>query len=196
MAMRSGTGLFGGSDDDSGVSVMQINDGSYIFAGATSSFGAGDFDAWLIKTNSDGKERWNKTYGGASYDWGYSVQEIKDGGYIIAGETRSYGVGGSDAWLIKTDSTGNELWNRTFGGPKDDGSHAIRRTKDDGYVIAGFTESYGAGGKDVWLIKTDSAGNELWNITFGGVEGRPRRISPAGKRWWLHHRRRRKCSSG
>ncbi len=159
---------FGGSDDDSGVSVMQINDGSCIFAGATSSFGAGDFDAWLIKTNSDGKERWNKTYGGASYDWGYSVQEIKDGGYIIAGETRSYGAGGSDVWLIKADVSGDEEWNRTFGGPKDDGGRAVQRTRDDGYVIAGFTESYGTGGKDVWLIKTDSAGNEQWNITFGG----------------------------
>ncbi len=159
---------FGGSSDDSGEVVLQIEDSSYLLAGATSSFGAGDFDAWLIKTNFDGKEHWNKTYGGSSYDWGYSVQEIKDGGYIIAGETRSYGAGGSDVWLIKTDASGNEDWNRTFGGSKDDGGRAVQRTKDDGYVIAGFTESYGAGGKDVWLIKTDAAGKEQWNITFGG----------------------------
>ena len=159
---------FGGSSDDSGEVVLQIEDSSYLLAGATSSFGDGDFDAWLIKTNFDGKEHWNKTYGGSSYDWGYSVQEIKDGGYIIAGETRSYGAGGSDVWLIKTNASGNEDWNRTFGGSKDDGGRAVQRTKDDGYVIAGFTESYGEGGKDVWLIKTDAAGKEQWNITFGG----------------------------
>ena len=148
--------------------MLQIKDDSYILVGATSSFGAGDFDVWLIKTNFDGKEHWNKTYGGAGYDWGYSIQETKDNGYIVAGETRSYGAGGSDVWLVKTDASGDEEWNRTFGGSKDDGGRAVQRTKDDGYVIAGFTESYGTGGKDVWLIKTDAAGKEQWNITFGG----------------------------
>ena len=161
---------FGGSSDDESYAVQQTIDGGYITAGWTQSFGAGGEDAWLIKTDAKGNELWNKTFGGSSDDESYAVQQTIDGGYITAGWTQSFGAGGEDAWLIKTDAKGNELWNKTFGGSSDDESYTVQRTTDGGFVIIGRTVSYGAGGEDVWLIKTDAKGNELWNKTFGGPD--------------------------
>lgn len=157
---------YGGLGDDSGVAVMEIEDGGWIIAGKANSFGAGDFDAWLLLADSDGKEIWNETFGGSGSDGAFSFQKTADGGYIIVGQTESYGAGGSDVWLIKTDLKGAEVWNATFGGSRDDSGRSIQET-DGGYVITGFTESYGAGDKDIWLIKTDLEGDEVWNVTFG-----------------------------
>jgi hypothetical protein len=163
---------FGGLGPDKGSSVQQTSDGGYIVAGMTSYYGAGGGDVWLIKTDSRGNLEWERTFGGPDDDWGSSVQQTSDGGYIIAGVTESYGYGAGweDVWLIKMDSRGNLEWERTFGGPYDDWGFSVQQTSDGGYVIASMTSSYEAGEEDVWLIKTDSQGNLEWERTFGGSD--------------------------
>ena len=161
---------FGGTDKENEASVQQTSDGGYIIAGNTFSYGAGSYDIWLIKTNSNGEKLWDKTFGGTNYDDARSVQQTSDGGYILAGSTESYGAGKRDVWLIKTDSNGNKQWDKTFGGTDIDWVKSVQQTSDGGYILAGSTFSYGAGDGDVWLIKIDSNGNKQWDKTFGGTE--------------------------
>jgi len=162
---------FGGSEIEYGSSIQQTTDDGYIITGSTKSYGNGDLDVWLIKTDSQGNEEWDQTFGGSQSDYGYSVKQIRDEGYVITGYTRSYEDDGEDdIHLIKTDPQGNELWSQTFGGSEIDYGFSVEQTTDDGYVITGSTGSYGNGLSDIWLIKTDSQGNEEWNQTFGGSE--------------------------
>jgi hypothetical protein len=151
--------IFGGTGNDSGLSVQQTSDSGYILLGNTHSEGAGSSDFYLIKTDNAGNLIWKKTLGGANSEFGSSVQQTVDGGYILLGDTASEGAGGNDAYLIKTDNLGNQLWKKTFGGTSTDAGYSVKQTADGGYILLGTTSSFGAGGSDLYLIKTDKDGN-------------------------------------
>jgi hypothetical protein len=156
-----------GTDYDGASHVQQTSDGGYMLAGVTRSFGAGESDIFLIKTDADGNIQWAKTYGGTYSEEAYSVQQTSDGGYIVAGRTGSWP--NYDIFLIKTDANGNIQWAKTYGGTNWDEARSVQQTSDGGYIVAGYTGSFGAGFYDIFLIKTDANGNIQWAKTYGGT---------------------------
>jgi hypothetical protein len=161
--------VFGREKIDQCFSAIQTNDQGYALIGWTSSFGSGSTDVWLIKTNINGDQVWNKTYGGIKRDRGLSLQQTEDNGFIICGFTESYGEGLYDLWLIRTDEGGNEVWNRTYGGGDYDYGVSIKITQDNKYIVTGYTSSFGSINSDAWLINIDLDGNIIWDNIFGGL---------------------------
>ncbi|MBS3741724.1 MAG: hypothetical protein KGY74_06350 [Candidatus Cloacimonetes bacterium] len=157
---------FGGSERDFGKSVVQTNDGGFVVTGYKGDYDLSSWDLWLIKTDVYGNEEWNRTFGGDIFDSGEDIAQTKDGGLIVTGWTESSGAGGYDLWLLKTDSTGNEEWSKTFGGEGEDRGFAVEQTNDKGFIIAGFASLAQNGETNAWLIKTDSTGTEEWSRTF------------------------------
>ncbi|MGC6489917.1 MAG: hypothetical protein ACON5E_01385, partial [Flavobacteriales bacterium] len=164
------TKTFGGLGEEYGSSVQQTTDGGFIITGRTNSFGFSN-DVYLIKTYENGVEQWSKTFGESENDNGNFVQQTTDGGFIIIGNTNSFSINnGSEIWLIKTDENGEEQWNQTFGGVEQDYGKSVQQTIDGGFIIIGQTESFGNGGRDVYLIKTDENGIEQWSKIFNENE--------------------------
>jgi len=160
---------YGGSDDDLGRAVQQTFDGGYVLAGLTYSYESSSWDVYLVKTDPSGETVWTRTYGGSGHEWGNSVVQTADSGYVVAGYTESFGSGGWDVYLVKTDVNGDTQWTRTHGGADDDVGWSVERTADDGYIITGETQSPGEIYDNVYLIKTDVAGDTLWTRTYGGA---------------------------
>jgi hypothetical protein len=149
---------YGGTEGDYAYSLVETSDGGYTLIGYTISFGAGSWDVWLVKTDMYGNMEWNQTYGGKEHEEAYSLVVTSDGGYALAGYTESFGAGGADFWLIKTDAYGNVEWNQTYDGAQYDHAYSLVETSDRGYAIAGTTNSFGAEKDDFWLVKTDAQG--------------------------------------
>ncbi|MCK4307458.1 T9SS type A sorting domain-containing protein, partial [candidate division WOR-3 bacterium] len=147
-----------------GNSVQECAEGGFIVAGSSAG------DVYLIRTDADGDTLWTKTYGGANGDYGISVQKCAGGGFIIAGATSSFGAGSQDVYLIRTDSDGDTLWTKTYGGTGFDDGWFVQKCAGGGFIITGYTWSFGAGKADVYLIRTDSDGDTLWTKTYGGTE--------------------------
>ncbi|MFX0205001.1 MAG: hypothetical protein ACFFDT_03380 [Candidatus Hodarchaeota archaeon] len=160
---------YGGVGIDASMSLIQTTDGGFALAGLTNSSGAGLFDMWLVKTDVNGVTQWSKTYGGIYDDGAFSLIQTNDGGYALAGSTISPVTNRIDMWFVKIDANGLAQWNRTYGGVGEDGAFSLLQTTDGGYALAGSTSSAGAGGMDMWLVKTDINGVAQWNKTYGGV---------------------------
>jgi hypothetical protein len=163
------TKTFGGTNTEEGRAVQPTTDNGYIIAGYTMSYGPGDADLFLIKTNNSGTALWTQVYGGTGNDAGYAIQQTRDGGYIVVGYTNSFGAGNYDVYLMKTNAVGETTWTKTYGGDSLERGYAVQQTFDHGYIIAGYTRSFGAGLSDIWLLKTDSLGDTTWTKTYGGA---------------------------
>jgi hypothetical protein len=166
------TRTYGGSDHEGGPSVDLTSDGGFIIAGFTYSYGAGDADVYLIKTDSLGEVEWTKTYGGAQEDMAFYVEHTIDGGYIVAGETKSFsGMANSNMYLIKTDSLGDTLWTKSYFPYLANTTYAYscQQTSDSGYILSGFS-TFSSNGLDyIYLVKTDSRGDSLWTKAINGA---------------------------
>ena len=158
----------GGPNHDYIRAMTLTSDGGCIVAGYTGSFGAGGYDIWILKISSTGTVDWQFTYGGTGTEEGWAVQETSDGGYIVAGDTNSFGAGGFDIWLLKLDGGGTPLWQHTYGSTGGDSARSVQETSDGGYIVSGFTDSFGAGGYDAWVLKLNSSGTPEWQYAYGG----------------------------
>ncbi len=156
---------------NSAYSIQQTSDGGYIVAGEAHPGIDYQSDAWVLKLNSDGSIAWQKRYGGSGADSARSIQQTSDGGYIVAGYTsKSFG---HDAWILKLDSSGGVAWQKTYGRDivtgDDDYAYAIQQTSDGGYIVAGYTKSFGAVGYDMWVFKLNSDGTIAWQKIYGNT---------------------------
>jgi hypothetical protein len=161
---------YGNNGYDYGRDIKQDIDTGYIVTGSSSSFNNSNGQAFLLKVDSLGNFLWSNAYGGPEAEWGESVVVTSDNGYALGGYTNSYGAGGFDFYVVKTDGNGNALWENTYGGSDWDRAHSLIQLPDSGYVIAGETYSYGNGNMDVYIVRTDKNGDTLWTRTFGGTE--------------------------
>ena len=122
------------------------------------------------KTTTTIAIEWENTFGGISNELPCSLIQTTDGGFVLAGWTTSYGAGGRDFWLVKTDTNGQAEWNKTYGGIADEDANSLIQTADGGFVFVGGTGSYGAGSGDFWIMKMDANGQAEWNQTYGGID--------------------------
>ena len=163
------TKTYGGEKSEELYEIRQTADGGYIAIGYTSTNTAGYYDFYFIRTDPDGDTLWTRKYGGIDYDYGYSAVEAPGGGFIIAGRTSSYGRGWRSAYFIRTDANGDTLWTRAHGGSGQDEVYSVAALPDGGFVATGYTESYGAGGSDLWVLRLNEHGDTLWTRTYGGA---------------------------
>lgn len=153
-----------------GYAGQQTSDGGYIMSGLTTVTST-NYDYLVVKTTANGDTAWTKTYGGIGNEESYTMQQTTDGGYIFAGIDSSSGLGNYNVYLVKTDANGDTLWTKSYGGSSDDFGQAVQQTADGGYIVAGYTGSFGVGNNDVYLLKTDANGNLAWSKTYGGAQG-------------------------
>jgi hypothetical protein len=160
---------FGGISSDNAEEIEATSDGGYIVVGSTSSNSSGNTDVYLLKVDSLCNYEWSFALGGANNDWGYSVKQTHDNGYIIAASSNSYGNGGYDAVLMKRDSLGGFVWQKKYGGQDWDFAYSVVQTFDSGYVFCGETYNNTSGYSDVYVVKTNPLGDTLWTQTIGGT---------------------------
>jgi hypothetical protein len=157
-------GLF----DDWGYSAVQANDGGYVLFGVTTNFGPGTYDIFAQKITATGFTQWAKAYGGFAFEYGFTFIKTSTG-YAIAGHTSTFGAGDMDMYLLNLDTNGVVVWSKTYGGNDTDVPYSAAQTSDGGFILAGYTTSFGAGNDDYYLVRTNNSGNLLWSKTYGGT---------------------------
>lgn len=158
---------------EEGQAIVEAADSSgFVGTGFTSSYGAGNYDVYVIKHRYNGTIAWTKVIGGNSLDKAYDIQKTAEGGYIVVGETKSFGQGKSDVYLIKLNASGNISWTKTYGTSGNDVGYSVKQTLDGGYAITGYTELHDSipFGKNIYVINTDGSGNVNWTGSYGGPD--------------------------
>ncbi len=156
---------FGGPRGDHGVNVIECSDGGFAVLSVRDNVGT-DNDLWLIKTNSTGHEMWNQTYSLPDSEYAVTVVELDDG-FAVLSDCWNATAGAMFAWLVRTDESGNALWNRTYGSTEGSDGADMVPCPDGGFLIVGDTLGYGAQAVDGWILKVGSDGQPLWNKTYG-----------------------------
>ncbi len=162
---------YGGTSSDAAYYIQQTTDGGYIVAGESNSSNTdvtqnnGSYDYWVLKLNSLGDLQWQKALGGSSFDYGKSIQQTTDGGFIVCGKINSNNGlvtgnhGDEDYWVVKLDNSGSVVWQKALGGLGTDWAQSIQQTTDGGYIVAGTTGSSSGdvtiqyGDRDFWVVK-------------------------------------------
>lgn len=161
---------YGNSGYDYGRDIKQTLDTGYIATGSSSSFGADNAEAFLLKVDSLGNFKWSYNYGGSGADWGQKVVLTNDSSFALAGFTNSFGAGGFDFYLVRAEIEGAPRWEKTYGGSDWDKAYSLVEMPDSGFVLVGETYSFGAGNADMYIVRTDKNGDTLWTRTYGGTE--------------------------
>jgi|WetSurMetagenome_2_1015567.scaffolds.fasta_scaffold15119_1 putative intracellular protease/amidase len=163
------TKTYGGPKADGCSKIIETSDGGFALAGYTFSFGNGKSDMFLVKTDSLGNTQWYKTYGGSGFEYAYSIGQTSDNGFLLAGYSTSTANNNKNIYVVKTNSSGELIWEKTYGKDSIDVASAIYKTTDGNYLICGHTQSYGAGEDDIYVLKINQNGDTLWTKTFGGT---------------------------
>jgi hypothetical protein len=163
------TKTYGGNKPEYPYSALELGNGDYFILGYTDSYGAGDYDLWLLRINSTGTVLWSKTYGDTGDDQGKEIIPTSDGNYLLAGRSNGPGTADYDGLLIKIDPAGNELWKKFLGGTGYETIRSVAECSDGGFAFTGQTTTWGSGNGDIWLAKTNSTGDLTWSKTFGGT---------------------------
>ncbi len=161
---------FGGNSHDVAYSVQQTYDGGYIVTGYMQDTGITGRNVFLAKMDSVGAIVWTKNFIGFGTDLGNSVEQTLDSGFIVCGQTLSFGNGNSDVFVIRTDKNGDTLWTKTYGGTNYDNGNSIKQTLDGGFIVSGETQSFGVTQRDGYVIKLDANGNLQWSTYFIGTD--------------------------
>ncbi len=157
---------YGGAENDECQSLLPTPDGGFLTVGFTESFGAGGKDAWVLKLDSSGNVMWQKAYGGAQDEIASAVQQTPGGDYIVGALTGSFGAGDSDIWVFKIDTSGDILWQKSYGGSGEDVLNVLLHTSDGGCLAAGYTASFGVMNEAYWILRLNSTGDVLWQKTY------------------------------
>jgi hypothetical protein len=152
---------YGGIRGDVAQTVQQTSEGGYIVAGMMKG------EVWVLKLNSAGETQWQKTYGNSCVDANFSIQQTQEGGYILASVSLTFGTGNTDIWILKLNAEGEIEWQKTYGGSGFELAHSIQKTQDGGYMVVGWTDSFGSGNIDAWLLKLNPKGEIEWQKAYG-----------------------------